>query len=561
MLRAAVTLVAALGLGLCLASPAQAAVSLGIGPQMIHPGTVVEIAGAKNADAAVRVTVQPPGHVVTDVSTACTGTGSGSTAWSCAVAPPGAWALGDTRVVAISTGPSGTEEAMGRFVVVPDAVRNAHPTPTPPLSTPVPTPTPTPTPTLTPTPTPTPTRGPGPPPRVVPAAVPAPRATSVPAVAVSQLPTLAQPVEPAPARAPSVRHAAASPRTAPPAPRVVLGDRVPTLQQILAHPESFAAAGGLGSLLLLLIAIPAHFLDDTVGSNAWRFHRARAGLAALLAPLTAVLAPVRTLWRRLPHLHISVPIVIVLASVAFGFADPEYGADADSLRSTLSLIIGLGLVLPLPAILTARIALRRWHAPAHLVAQPAALALSIIGVLASRTFGFEPGLLIGLVMGLELAVGARESHHRWATTLRLSLVAAVSVLCWMVYSLVHALGEQAIGFGWDLARESLGAAADEGLTGLVVALLPITFMEGKELFGGSRRTWAALAIPSAFLFALIVVPTSLEDTTREPPLWLIATVLAGFGVLAMTVWLIFRELARHDPAPVEAPEEEPAVTR
>jgi hypothetical protein len=340
----------------------------------------------------------------------------------------------------------------------------------------------------------------------------------------------------------------------PPAPRIVLGDRVPTIQQILAHPESFAAAGGLGSLLLLLIAIPAHFLDDTVGSNAWRFRAVRDRLTAPLAPLAAVLAPARALWRRLPHLHISVPVVIVLASVAFGFADPEYGTDADSLRSTLSLIIGLALVLPLPALLTARIALRRWHTPSHVVAQPAALVLSILGVLASRAFGFEPGLLIGLVMGLELAVGAREAHHRRATALRLSLVAAVSVLCWTAYSVLHALGEQAGGFGWDLARESLGAATDEGLSGLVVALLPVTFMEGKELFGGSRRTWAALAIPSAFLFALVVVPTALEETTHEPPLWLVSTVLAGFGVLAMGVWLAFRALARRHPAPAEPTE-------
>ena len=311
-----------------------------------------------------------------------------------------------------------------------------------------------------------------------------------------------------------------------------LSNALPTLADLLGAPASFAAAGGFGAIILLLVAIPAHFLDDTIEANSHRI----AGWFSRLAP---VAARWRRLRSRIPRIPFSGPALIVLASVAFGFADPKFGFDLVSLRSTLALAIGLLLVMEVPNLATSTLLRRRWSARARVVVQPGALVLSIAGVVASRIFGFHPGLLIGLVMGLELASDARAEHRKRAVVLRMGITAGIATGAWLVYSLLSA-GPEPHDFAGLLTRETLVAATDEGLTGLVVALIPVTFMEGKQLFDGSKWLWAAIAVPVGFLFAILVIPRAFTEEGPDVSFWAWIAVLVLFSVLALAVWLAFR---------------------
>jgi hypothetical protein len=312
-----------------------------------------------------------------------------------------------------------------------------------------------------------------------------------------------------------------------------LSNALPTLADLLGAPASFAAAGGFGAIILLLVAIPAHFLDDTIEANSHR-----------IAGWFSRLAPVAKRWRRLrsrlPHIPFSGPVIIVLASVAFGFADPKFGFDLVSLRSTLALAIGLLLVMEVPNLATSALLRRRWSARARVVVQPGALVLSIAGVVASRIFGFHPGLLIGLVMGLELASDVRSEHRKRAVALRMGITAGIAAGAWLLYSLLSGTGPEPHDFAGLLTRETLVAATDEGLTGLVVALIPVTFMEGKQLFESSRWLWAAIAVPVGFLFAILVLPRAFTEEGPDVSFWAWIAVLVLFSVLALGVWLAFR---------------------
>lgn len=324
---------------------------------------------------------------------------------------------------------------------------------------------------------------------------------------------------------------------------------LPTFADLLGAPASFVAGGGFGAIILLLIAIPAHFLDDTVEANAHRI----AGWFSRLAP---VAANWRRLRSRLPHVPFSGPLIIVLASVAFGFADPQFGFDLVSLRTTLALAIGLLLVMEVPNVATSSLLRRRWSARAQVVVQPGALILSIAGVVASRIFGFHPGLLIGLVMGLELASDARSEHRKRAVALRMGITAAIATGAWLIYSLLSATGAEPHDFAGLLARESLVAAADEGLTGLVVALIPVTFMDGQKLFEGSKWLWAAIAVPVGFLFAMLVLPRAFNEEGPQTSFWAWIAALIVLSVLALVVWLAFR-LTAHSEVEQEQQQPEP----
>jgi hypothetical protein len=76
----------------------------------------------------------------------------------------------------------------------------------------------------------------------------------------------------------------------------------------------------------------------------------------------------------------------------------------------------------------------------------------------------------------------------------------------------------------------------------MVAILPVTFLEGRELFDDAKGRWLALAIPATFAFALIVLPTVTTADGPQQPIGLWIGVLVGFSLLVAAIWLTFRIL-------------------
>jgi outer membrane biosynthesis protein TonB len=542
----ALFLVVAAALFLAAASSARAAVTISVAPAIVYADSAVTISGSKDPASTVAVHLRPPGS--TSIALSCSGTDAGSAAWSCA-APSGPRHFGSHQVQATETIDGVSSTATAKFEVVPDAVGGGV-APPPPPPPPPPTPTPTVTPTVTPTPTPTVTVPPGPG-STGNANPPANGGTSE---ADEQLETFALPEEtptPTVTPVPPAGPVAAGPQT-PAAPRTTtassvdpaaptpLSEAVTTLQDIFRNPLTVAVAAGIGGLILLLVAIPANILDATIEANWDRIR----------APFTRLIRfgdRVRKLTAKLPRFPFPAPLVIVLATVAFGFSSPEFGVDVTSLRMTLSLALGLILVVLIPAVIT-RIAMgRRWHVPAQIVARPGAFVLALLGVIASRTVGFSPGILVGLVLGLELARSARAEDRNRATTIRLVSTLGIALAAWIGYSVLTGLfGGAAPDVLGQLTLETLGAAASEGLAGVMVAILPVTFLEGRELFDDAKRRWVALAVPSAFAFALIVLPSVTTAEGPRQPIGLWIGVLVVFSILVAAVWLTFRIINRRE---------------
>ena len=311
------------------------------------------------------------------------------------------------------------------------------------------------------------------------------------------------------------------------------------LPDVWRDPVRLLWAVGMGALFLLLVAIPAEVLNSTLEANAhrWRW------MYAWSLPLVNRVAGFA---KRLPSWGSSAPVVIVLTSIAFGFADPNFGFDLTSLRLVASLAVGLLLVVYLPSMITAAILGKRWNVPTAIITQPGAIIIAILGVLASRMLEFSPGLLVGLVLGIELAASARAEDQKRAIVTRMLATLGVSIAAWIAYAVISgALAGSDETFLSIFVTETLVAAVHEGLTGLLVALLPLVFLDGKTLFDQSKLVWLALAGPTSVAFALLVLPSS-DRLAADAPVAIWIGVFVGFCLVVAAIWAAFRALDRRD---------------
>lgn len=548
----AVLLSLALMLATGHAAVAAGGLTASIGSAQVGQESTVTASGGKSAEGSLTVELRPPGNGWRDVTGSCSGTGIGDTAWSCTLTAAGERPLGDHKVRVTQLIEGVPTVTTAHFVVVPPPAlaKPAAPSPSP---TPTATVTPTPTPTVTVTPTPRPAPSDRPVVRDRPTPLPEPPTLALPEPAIEpvvdtevNLPTesFAEPDDVVRAFAPFE----AIDRNDPAAPSA-LSEGLP---DVWRDPLRLLWAVGLGALFLLLVAIPAEVLNSTLEANS---HRWRWMYAWALPAVERVSAFMKTL----PSWGSSPPVVIVLTSIAFGFADPNFGFDLTSLRLVASLAIGLILVVHLPSAITALLLGRRWQVPSAIITQPGAIIIAVLGVLASRMLEFSPGLLVGLVLGIELAAGARAIDQRRAIVTRMLVTLAVSVTAWIAYSVLSgALSGTEETFLSIFVIETLVAAVHEGITGLLVALLPLVFLDGKTLFDSSKLAWVALAGPTAIAFALLVLPTS-DRLAEDAPIVLWLGVFIGFCLTVAAIWAAFRVLAlREERAAAAAPEPEPA---
>ena len=86
----------------------------------------------------------------------------------------------------------------------------------------------------------------------------------------------------------------------------------------------------------------------------------------------------------------------------------------------------------------------------------------------------------------------------------------------------------------------LAAITLEALGTLVIALLPIEFMDGRTIFRWSKLAWVGLYAVTALVFLFVVVPLSDNWGTMSAPVFGWGTLFAVFAVVAVATWAIFQ---------------------
>lgn len=312
------------------------------------------------------------------------------------------------------------------------------------------------------------------------------------------------------------------------------------LAELIANPAVLGGAGLAAIALLLFVGFPAELLNATLSEQYDRFARrlpSGSGLGARVRDWFSRTPVLGGIW------------ITVAAAFIFGFVDPAFGFDLASLRTVLACAVALFFVGFFSSALTGYIVKRRWSLPNVIELKPLGLILTVAGVVMSRVLDFSPGFLIGLILGLSLAASASAAQEAKASLIRAGIVFVLAVGAWIAYSVVIATGGTETA-GGTFALDVLVAMTGEGLTALLIGLLPFRFLDGESVFAHSKPWWAIAWGVSAIAFLIIIVPSSWGEINGSLVLWTV--ILVGFALVALGVYLYFRFWA---PKPEEADDE------
>jgi hypothetical protein len=328
-------------------------------------------------------------------------------------------------------------------------------------------------------------------------------------------------------------------RSDPGAPSALTGSLAP-VAQIIANPVTVAIAGGLALALLFLVALPTELLNSSLSSNTSRLGRVYGAIdRALTRAQDWLIGFTRSR-------AVAAALLVAIVAVIYGFVDPGFGFDVVSLRLVLSLAIAFFLLSFVASWISGLIIRRAWGAIGVVAMQPSIILFAVIGVIAARILEFSPGFLVGVAIGLELIQASKRVTAR-AVFVQLGVVTVLALAAWVVYS-VFTPGNDFVGM---LAEDTLVAVTAEGLTGALIAVFPLKFLDGRELWEVSKGLWAGAFLLVSAAFSLLVLPTAIEGTdVGDYGVWLL--VFAAFGLTSLAVWLIF---VRADRRAAEAEKE------
>ena len=198
------------------------------------------------------------------------------------------------------------------------------------------------------------------------------------------------------------------------------------------------------------------------------------------------------------------PLLVVVATFAGAalIATLSGGVAAEVRYIRLMAAIGLGLVLLnlLAVVVPARIAGHVLRAPARARLLPGILIVALFAALLSRFLDLQPPVLLGVLLACLALEPARLRARGGVAIAQIAGVATLSLLAWAA----HTLLTPTFGFWETFAAETMAAIALGGFGSLLLLLLPIGGLPGRELYAISRGGWAVVALTSASITGAIV---------------------------------------------------------
>lgn len=306
----------------------------------------------------------------------------------------------------------------------------------------------------------------------------------------------------------------------------------------LAHPgqvsvdlERVVASAGLAGLMILLFAFPSKLFNAAVEEN---YDEIRGWFSL---PARAV-STASTLGRTVTFL-----VGNVVAAVVLGFLSPDFGLDLNGLVLVLGFAASL-IVMSAGFSLPADIGLRRrtgqWGKLNFL---PGTLVVCVVTVLLSRILDFKPGYFYGALAGLAFAGAVNARTQGRLTAANWTWALALSVAAWFARIPVSEAAAQPGASAWWIGLEAgLVLTFLWGIESLVVAMLPMRFLDGPKVRAWSKPAWAVLLFLGIFSVVHILLSPSagyVGHTTEEVTMGVLV-VLAVFAAVSVGTWSYFR---------------------
>ena len=233
----------------------------------------------------------------------------------------------------------------------------------------------------------------------------------------------------------------------------------------------------------------------------------------------------------------------VIAGLLYGFLDPTFGFTLDSALLFAGILIALVVSSLVAVAVVRRVRVRLNGEQGRFRVLPGTLIVAVVCVLVTRITDFQPGYLYGVLAGLVFLAVIPELANGREQAIKVSAVAGVGVIAFLVLGLVRALEGSGGATGlWRPVDIALSALVVGGFEGLLFGMLPLKGLPGAAVKDWNARVWALLLFLGAAGFLHVVVnPSSgyMVDSSRVPLAKTLA-LLVGFGAVSVGLWAWFR---------------------
>ncbi|HEV8401542.1 MAG TPA: FGLLP motif-containing membrane protein [Candidatus Limnocylindrales bacterium] len=237
-------------------------------------------------------------------------------------------------------------------------------------------------------------------------------------------------------------------------------------------------------------------------------------------------------------------IVLALLGLIYGFLSPDFGLNPESVVLFVSLVIGLGFMTYFSEGSASFLAIRRYRARASVRLFGAAILVAIVAVILSRAVTLQPGLVYGFIASAVIVTPVALARRDDATLVLVPAVGLllISVLAWLLLTPVRAAADADGSVLPALAETVLAMIVIAGLEGLVVAMIPLRFMDGAAVMGWSRVAWALTFGAVTFLWwqLLLNQDHAYASAFEQTNVQVVLVTLAFFLVTTGGLWSYFR---------------------
>lgn len=225
--------------------------------------------------------------------------------------------------------------------------------------------------------------------------------------------------------------------------------------------------------------------------------------------------------------------VLLVGALLGSMLDPSFGFNLQTVLSFIGILVAMVVGIVVSALVTSGYHRTAKHGkvPYKLDALPLGLVVAAGCVLISRSTGFEPGYLYGVICGVSFSrqLAKHEEGHLVALSSVFHVV--VAVLAWLAWDAMTDNATKAGGFfGSVLIEDFLASLFVSGLVGTLISLFPLRFLPGHKLQLWHRGVWLALFALTFFtLVQVLLRPHATAFGPSHGPLVTTAALFVLFG--------------------------------
>ena len=354
----------------------------------------------------------------------------------------------------------------------------------------------------------------------------------------------AKPAKP-PKKVPKITAVPAPAITVPPPPapasnpeRSTFAGRLLTPADIHLDAEHLGKGGLLALLLAALLYLPVTIFNKATEKNhetisRW-FERPRAVLAAAFGWIPVSRHPLLTLAGS------------VLASAGlFAFIEPGFPTEDGALQYLIGMVIGFALV--------STVFFTAWRLVIHRLEPdgegqwrifPPYIALAAFLVVMARLAHFIPGVVLGTVAEYQPAkrLSTRTAGIRVFITYGVLIV--LGLAAWFAWIPVdHAAAKEGASSLTLILDSALAITFVSSLESVAFGLIPMTFLDGADLFRWRKGLWAAMWGGALLWFSVVIMRPALStynDHAGHGSIFWFILLFSSLMLLALATWGFFR---------------------